>query len=549
MQRSAWGCGIGAVGRTPVRCSVRHRVAGLSPVITLLALAGCVSGGGMLARPAPETLPYSSPLLTWTLSDADAWLRHHVMFAEPDRALALLDTRKSPISDSLLRSLQRAIVLRQSGDFDGSNDLLEWADQEAERRLVRSVSKTAASFLLNDRILAYAPSPGEMGMIPFYRMMNYLSTRDMAAAAVEARRLTALLDRQDRGAVRRCRGDAMLQYLAGLAFEAAGELNDALVSLRRSDEGFSSCEAAVGIAPPEGFGADLFRVATRLGVTEVADSARARYPGAAKRYVAGAGEVLVVFERGFVAHLTEEALEVPILIEDVEGVDGDDAEGISHLGASIAAQLLLGYEERGAWGSSAWHRRRGLRRAADIDDFYFLRLAWPGIRRDTEPTQSIRLLIGEDTTTAARVADLSTIAAHDLEARRAGMLTRLVTRGIAKYLITREMEKKAEEEGGKFLGTVTGLLANAAANELERADTRNWSLLPDEVAVARLTLPAGSHQIRVQSVSPAGEVSGTVDLASVDVRAGGLTVLHHRLWSDDLSPLSASTDGESYQDE
>ncbi|HUE95267.1 MAG TPA: hypothetical protein VMN39_01320 [Longimicrobiaceae bacterium] len=492
----------------------------------------------MLVRPALETLPYGSPLRVWTLSDSDAWLRHHMMFGAPDQALTLLGSRASPISDDLLRSMQRALVLRQSGDFEGSNELLEWAELEAERRSVRSVSRTAGSFIINDRVLGYSPSPGELGMISYYRMMNYLALQDLAAAAVEARRLSNRLDSAEGGEVPGCREEAMLRYLAGIAFEAAGELNDGLVALRRSEASFRSCAADAGISPPSGFGADLYRVAHRLGVRDVADSARAHYSDAAVRYAPGAGEVLLVFERGFVAHLTEEYIDVPLIVEEVSEFGEDDTDEIAKLAASIATGITLGYRDRGTWGSSVRDGQYGRRRPVDIDDVYFLRLAWPGIRRDSPQALSIRVLTDTDSAAAARVGDLSAVAEHDLDARRGGMLARLVTRGILKYVISREMEKKAEEEGGRLLGTLTGFIANAAASELERADTRSWSLLPDEVSVARLTLPEGNHRLRVQSLGPGGELSGTIELGTVQVGAGRMTVVHHRLWADDLSGLT-----------
>jgi hypothetical protein len=494
----------------------------------------------MLARPALETLPYGSPLRIWTLSDSDAWLRHHVMFGAPDQALTLLGERGSAISDELLKSMQRALVLRQTGDFVGSNDLLEWAELEAERRAVRSVSRTAGSFIINDRVLGYSPSPGELSMISYYRMMNYLALGNSAAAAVEARRLSNRLDTAAGEEGHDCREEGMLRYLAGLVFEAAGELNDGLVALRHSESSFRSCGPETGISPPGGFGADLYRLASRVGVGEVADSARARYADAAARYAPGAGEVLLVFERGFVAHLTEEFIEVPLIVEEVSEVDEEDTDEIARLAASIAAEFTLSYQDRTTWGSSVADRRYGRRARADVDDVYFLRLAWPGIMRDAPRNLSIRIIAETDSVPMSKVGDLSAVAEQELEARRGGMLARLVARGILKYVISREMEKKAEEEGGKLLGTLTGFVANAAANELERADTRSWSLLPDEVSVARLTLPEGSHRLRVQGVGPGGEVSGTMELEAVQVDAGRMTVVHHRLWADDLRGLSRS---------
>jgi hypothetical protein len=78
-----------------------------------------------------------------------------------------------------------------------------------------------------------------------------------------------------------------------------------------------------------------------------------------------------------------------------------------------------------------------------------------------------------------------------MDRERPAILARLVARGVAKYLLSRELEKKAEEKGGELAGFLTARLANLAGNELERADTRGWSLLPDRISMARVRLPAG----------------------------------------------------------
>ncbi len=512
----------------------RRRGVGLLALILFLAAgSGCATGGNIFARPPFEFLPYNSPLRTRTLAEPDAWLRHHMMFGRPDSALHLLEGRNSAAPDELLRAVQQAIVLREAGDHAGSNELLEWAEREAEQRSVRSITRTAGSFLINDRALSWVPAAGEFAMIPFYRMLNYAESGDWTAAAVEARRMTTLLGREDRGSVRACASDAMLQYVSGLVFEAAGELNDALVALRRAEASYSICGAEGVVSQPAGLGADLYRVARALGVAEVADSARVRYGLERRSSDPEAGEILIILERGFIGHLTEEVIDIPIVVEEIDSLKADDQERLATVGAAIAARLALDYGEHGVWGRGYGAGRYRGRRDIDLDDIYVLRLAWPALRRDPPPAKAW-LIVDGDTLGLYPSADLSVVAEEDLQARRTGMLARLVTRGILKYLLVHEAEEKAEEEGGRLAGTVTGLLANAVANNLERADTRSWTLLPDEIVVARVTVPAGRHELSLQVSDGVGDQT-RVTLDRVEVRRGRLTIVHRRLWSDDPS--------------
>ncbi|MQA91328.1 MAG: hypothetical protein GEU90_14050 [Gemmatimonas sp.] len=505
------------------------------PIAAFVAiLVGCASSGHLLDRPALESLPLNSPLRVSTLSDGDAWLRHYLVLGELDDAVEMLaPDGPEVVSDDVLYDLQAAIVLREAGEFGLSNRALERAEAEAEQRRVTSVSRTAGSWLLSEGLLSYVPSPGESAMIPYYRMMNHVALGDLEAAAVEARRISALLLDSDDEGVRQCREHGMLHYLAALVFEAAFESNDAMVSLRQADASFEHCPGGRASAP-ESLGADLLRLADILDFDEVADSAIARYPGL-ERGPAGAelGEVVVVLERGFVSHLTEAAIHVPIFEEEIEDLESGDKDGIAAAAATVTARLVNNFSELGQWGHS-WDDHVGVQVAQALDGAHILKLAWPTVVDEgTMRRPSIRLRVGADTAEADPLGDISAVIARELEETRTAMLARLVTRVVAKYLISREVERKAEEEGGELLGFVTGRLANFAANESERADTRSWTLLPDEVALVRLTLPAGTRDVSIETLSPSGRRLKVIDLPQVEVAAGKITIVGARLWKED----------------
>jgi uncharacterized protein len=526
--QSRWGVQRGT--RNALRLTgsgARRLFVGLGAVILL---SGCGGRGYSLARPAPETLPANSPLRISSLPDSDAWLRHHMMFGETGPALKRLDQGKGEGADRLLRALQQALVLRYAGDYVRSNELLEWADQEAERRYTRSITRTAGSMVVSDRVLPYTPGPGEMAMIPFYRMMNYYSLGDLEAATVEARRMSALLATGDRGSSRRCSGDATLQYLAGLTFESAGEMNDALVSLRQAEASSSSCPPGARTMLPVQFGADLHRVAAHLGIDEVADSAASRYASAVQDVKSGSGDVLVLLERDFVAHRSQEVLHVPVLEEELEGLESGDFEGIAAAAARITARLVNNLGERAYWGS-AWDDEPVVRLAHLLDGAHILRLAWPSLHDEPRSPEPLRIRVDDIVSDVTTAADLSAVVRSQMEEDRAAVFTRMVTRGLARYLISREMEKKAEREGGEVLGFVTGRVANLAANALERADTRAWTLLPDNLSIARLSLPEGIHHLKIETIGSSGESTRVADLGMVEVTSGKRVVVNHRMWS------------------
>jgi uncharacterized protein len=515
---------------TPGR--VRVRTAAVSLVLAA-AVSACASSGVPLPhRPAPGMLPPGSPLLSGSLNEGDAWLRQYVMSGDHGAALDLLRRSAERPRDALLRSLQEAVVLHHAGRYAESNARFEWAEVEADRRWTRSVSRNLGAFVINDRVLPYLPSPSELAIVPYYRMLNYLAVGDPDGAAVEARKSAAYLARlRDRGA-ESCDGFGLVEYLAGLAFIAAGERNDALVSMRQAERSFSACGER-----PDGFAEDLLEAALALGITEVADSVASRYGlDPTVRDPSGA-EVVVFIEHGFAAHRAQQDVVLPIFTHDL--VAGEDASPstVAVAGlvtARLAGLLATGYGTRPLWEHDSWNTTRG-RHALPYGSAYgevahLVRLSWPVMRLEASRTADVRIVHGEDRVPARPLEDVSARVVREMERQRNTILARMAVRGVAKYVIAREAGDAVEREGGRVLGTIVGLVTNAAGNALEQADTRSWSLLPDQIAVARVRVPAGAQSLSVEVVDRAGIVAQTIELAPIELRPGDRRVVSHRVW-------------------
>ncbi|CAN5733974.1 hypothetical protein BH23GEM6_BH23GEM6_16420 [soil metagenome] len=496
-------------------------------LLLLVAVVGC-SYRGDLPRPAPEMLTAGSPLLDRSMPVGDAWLRHHLMLGEYTSALNVLESNRGVTGDKLWRGLQKALVLHTAGEYAASNAAFDWAEIEADRRYTRSATRAAGSLVINDRVLAFTPSSSEMRMIPYYRMLNYLALDDLGSAAVEARKANSLLARLERRGDTGCREDAMVRYLAGLVLSSAGDRNDALVSLRQAELGLRECGNAGYCGVSQALGVDLVRVARSLGISEVADSAAERYSVSALPNQGG--ELLLLVEHGFVAHRVEEALHVHIYPADLNGVEDDDEESIFAAAARITARLAGNAVERAHWGS-ALDDHPITQLAHAMDGAYVLRLSWPTARRGVHGPE-VRVWVNDSLATVTTVGDLSALSVHELEAQRIAAITRMVARGITKYLISREAEKKAEKKGGEVAGFLLGRLTNLAANELERADTRSWSLLPDQVSMVRAHLPEGEHNVRVEVLGSGGQLLEERDLGMIQITSAGQLVLRsERIWS------------------
>jgi uncharacterized protein len=119
-------------------------------------------------------------------------------------------------------------------------------------------------------------------------------------------------------------------------------------------------------------------------------------------------------------------------------------------------------------------------------------------------------------------------ASADERRDRLAMLARAAARAGAKYALA-----KAAKDGK---GELAGTLANYGASLLERADVRSWHLLPQEIQLLRAKVPAGTHVARLQVIE--GGIARMIEIGSVAVRPGALTIETVRLWRDGPSTVA-----------
>lgn len=258
------------------------------------------------------------------------------------------DERTGP-DDELLRSLYMGLLAHYAGEYEASDAALEKAAELAEDRYTKSVSRAALSLITSDRTLPYVPGWTERLLIPYYGALNRLQRGDREGAAVEARRLAALLERESSRAPddRTTPLLAFLRYFTGTVFEAAGEWNDADVAYRNAHR-------LGGPAPPWGVPAVTTNTSEAPDVgpnvppavpSPAPDRPAARHPTD--------GEVIVLIEQAFVVHRVEQALHLTLHPLDVKRLTGSNGEArataIADLAVRVMAAALHDARYRGPW--------------------------------------------------------------------------------------------------------------------------------------------------------------------------------------------------------
>ena len=199
-------------------------------------------------------------------------------------------------------------------------------------------------------------------------------------------------------------------------------------------------------------------------------------------------------------HKVQEDINLPIYADDVKTRKKGRLEGISR---KIA------------------HRHFKPHYAGKSKVKYWLRVALPAYEDVAPRTQTIRVIAAGRQTTTTLAEDLSAIAWQTYQDKQPVMLARTVARGLVKYAAS----VKAEEKN-KVLGFFVNLLSAAT----EAADTRSWVSLPHNVQIGRLTLPAGTHTLTLESLDSRGRVIEAGTISDIHIRPGTRTFVNYRTY-------------------
>ena len=300
------------------------------------------------------------------------------------------------------------------------------------------------------------------------------------------------------------------------------------------------------------------------------------------------GDVVVLLEHGFVAHRVEQSLNVPLFPVEADALHDPNSDVRFAAASCVASRAFQGrydFSEILTESGTDWRGTSGgkciVPGAGKSDsksnpgrDLYLMRVAWPemtssglptdlsvlglAIAADARPLQMAALDPGPETTTAKpddlgagvlpggnEAADgttgptptmmkpemrgsVSAAVTDEFEDKLGGILIKAVARTALKYELARGIEKEVDKKN-EILGEIAFLTANAAAALFERADTRSWHLLPDELSVVRLRLPPGIHPLTLEVETGQGDTR-LIDLGEVNVRDGRVHVLSARVW-------------------
>ena len=388
------------------------------------------------------------------------------------------------------------LVAHYADHFAESSAAFDAAADIAEDRYTKSVTKGVMALATSDKLIPYTGTQYERLLSHYYRALNYIYLNQLDGALVECRRATNLINyfKQEEDTYDFF-GAAFLASLSGMLFEARGEWNDAYISYKQAAAYYQNAAEKTGVQLPNTIGHSLVRLARQLGFADELERYQNQY-GESPSLPENNGELILFYESGYVPEKTEAALTFPILTSDKP-----DPEEMEAFARTLSRREGKVYDE--------------------VELIYILRIAIPTIRSQRPSFTGIEVAVGDNKARGVLVEDVENLAIETLNAQRPMILIRALGRALVKYWAHQQANKKHE---------ALGLLTNLAGVLTERADTRSWKTLPNQIFMVRMSLPAGTHTLKYAFLDANGQVRKSVSGPNIEIYPNRITFLNHRTY-------------------
>ncbi|MFP4469295.1 MAG: COG3014 family protein [Bacteroidales bacterium] len=426
----------------------------------------------------------------------------YVMQGQIEQASEWLDN-----NNRMQRGINRLLYLLNDGwvhwmlnDYSLSNQRLNEADYMIED-LQKNLALEGLALFTNPAVKPYRPEDFEMVFVNYYKALNYLNLGQYEDALVECRRMNIILYQlNDKYKERKNRysDDAFAHVLIGLIYEAGNDPNNAFIAYRNALETYRKVYSEnFGVSAPDQLKVDLLRTARQMGfydeLRQYEDEFGMRYKPVENP---GGGDLVVIWHNGYGPVKAEWSINFSIL----RGEGGWVTFVNEEMGLSIPFYIGdFSKEEQ-----------------TSFSDLSIVRIAFPKYVERKPVFTAAAVKANGESHTLELAEDVNAIAFKTLKDR----MLRELSNSLLRFAVKRATEEAARREN-KDVGAAISII-NALT---EKADTRNWQTLPYSISYTRISLPAGTHQLTLETNSNGNTQSHTF---SVEIQPGQTSFYTYR---------------------
>lgn len=376
--------------------------------------------------------------------------------------------------DRVVYFLELGTAFHYAGMYDSSNIAFEKADLAMEDLFTKSISKAAASLLLNDNALDYFGEDYEQIYVNIFKSLNYMHLNNNEAAMVEARRVHIKLNELERKYRELASSmtkseemkveveyddsplfdDVLARYLSMSLYRGDGELDEAVIDLKKINELYKTLPQIYESGQPE-FLEKPELTKMPLQILAFTGLAPAKYP-------------------------------VSLSITTYKDL--------------LSIRSVSGQKDK-FWMNIPMKIEKG----------YHFKFELPEMKRTGTQVTKINVYandkrIGQLET----MEDMQNIAYTTFQTHQRLIffktLVRSVAKGLAAAELKKEMRSKQKNEGWGF---VTDLLTDIAVDATENADLRFWRTMPGFAWAGEFDIEPGVYSIKLEYINKTGNIGAT----------------------------------------
>lgn len=398
-------------------------------------------------------------------------------FAE---AVTSIDNNKFLKKDKnrLLFLMEKGKIEHLNGNYDASNLLLEQAYIMIDDKIKTNVGQAIASKLTSPLAEPYKGEDFEKVMIHYYKALNFYYLGQDESALVEAKRINNVLNDMNvkyEDKKNLYQTDVFSHILQGLIHENLNEFNDAYISYKNAVDIFlkDKDKQYFGVQIPYQLQTDFLRMCLKMNFKNEFEQYKTKFQYKDKIDIKSPkSELVVLWENGTGPYKSENKLTLAGGMFVNDDPDGESFAFPVPVGLTDVSSVAIPKYMPG-------------------ETFYDLATI-------TYENRNFNL---------EKVQDLYPIAKQCLKDRMGRELTGMITRFATKKVASEGVGAIGNKLFGGLGGSLTKLGANFVGAGLEKADTRNWQLLPATISYTRI--PIKNDSIVIVNRIKNGEIALT----------------------------------------
>jgi len=440
---------------------------------------------------------------TFLLSACSSMRTQKKQFVEVDKEVGSQNFRGAAFSldkskdkyyekkDRVLFYLDLGMLYHYAKDYTRSNQTLTSAEDGIDELYTKSISKGAASLLLNDNALDYSGEDYENVYLNIFKALNYIGRNQYDEGFVEIRRtdnkLSQLEDKyqkiaddfnQSDDAKKKFKVDkirftnsALARYISLLMYRSEGKYDDARIDERKIGEAWSTESSVYGFPRPN---LDEYLETTGKARLNV---------------ISFVGKSPEIFARVFTIHTFKDA----IAIYQYDGKKEEKLEVIP------------------------WQ---------DMKSGYHFKFSLPYMEKKGTEVGKIGIdLNGGEVASLQTIESLENVAQETYKLHEGITYLKTIIRTVVKGLVNERLNEELDKKtGGGGWGELTRAITGAVVDITENADLRLSRYFPAKAMVGEYLVDPGTYHLVLRYYSTDGRLMHSDDKGAVKVSSDSLNL-------------------------